>query len=411
MRRQRNNERGAVAVLAGIVLIVVGGFLALSLNVGHKMLARAQLQVAIDNAAMAGARALNGCTASALSSACCPGCSPQPYGGVAGGRTTAQSFASKTTIDGVPVSISTTNDVTPGWWDGTTFHPPGDTVTIGDAAITLEVTPVGPGQPATPQFFNAMKVTGGVDGVGSHNARLPVFFGGFVGGPTSMATTATAIAVGGGPCDENVRVLPMVVRACALVNATGSTICDQTTPLTLNFDDTRNIAFADIVGQGSVDVLEGEVRTELNAALNSSSATTNAGFQYAISDGGPYDPVATIGILQGMACAGATPPLYSGCKSYVVPVVNDGFSTCENGTPLNSTDGQNNRMTIVGFTYMVIRSVTWTNTVGGHSINVHLACQMVRSSETGHCPPFGLATGPTNGNSNPNQNWTTQLVQ
>src|SRR5262249_8739259 len=125
MRRQRNNERGAVAVLAGILLIVIGGFLALSLNVGHKMLAPPHLPVGIDDAAMAAARALNGCN----TTPCCPGCSAQPYGGVLGARFTAQTYAARHIIDGAGVSISQTADVTPGWWDGTTFWEPGQTVT------------------------------------------------------------------------------------------------------------------------------------------------------------------------------------------------------------------------------------------------------------------------------------------
>ena len=65
MRRQRQKERGAIALLSAIVVIAVGGFLALSLNVGHIMNARTQLQSAMDSGALGAVRSLDGTRAGA----------------------------------------------------------------------------------------------------------------------------------------------------------------------------------------------------------------------------------------------------------------------------------------------------------------------------------------------------------
>src|SRR5215831_15022429 len=67
-RWQRHGEGGAIAVLAAVLVMVLCGFLALSLDLGHKMNAKAQIENAVDSAAIAGARSLNG-TASGLDAA------------------------------------------------------------------------------------------------------------------------------------------------------------------------------------------------------------------------------------------------------------------------------------------------------------------------------------------------------
>lgn len=53
-----NDQRGAVAVIVAVVLVVLLGMAALALDVGHALVARNQLQNASDAAALAGARAL-----------------------------------------------------------------------------------------------------------------------------------------------------------------------------------------------------------------------------------------------------------------------------------------------------------------------------------------------------------------
>ncbi len=58
--RREHRERGVVMVLAAFLLMVMGAFLALSLNAGHGVAVRGELQNATDSAALAGVRELNG---------------------------------------------------------------------------------------------------------------------------------------------------------------------------------------------------------------------------------------------------------------------------------------------------------------------------------------------------------------
>ena len=49
------NQKGGMAVLVGIMLPVLAGFLGLALDLGHVVLVRTQMQNAVDAAACAGA--------------------------------------------------------------------------------------------------------------------------------------------------------------------------------------------------------------------------------------------------------------------------------------------------------------------------------------------------------------------
>src|SRR3954463_16713347 len=109
MRRRRQSESGAVAVLAAFVLMTIRAFLALTLNVGHMMNARAQLQAAADAAALAGGRSLNGTAA-----------------GQARANISARRYAILHNLDtdAVAVDVNADNDaggdVVSGYWDTVT---------------------------------------------------------------------------------------------------------------------------------------------------------------------------------------------------------------------------------------------------------------------------------------------------
>jgi hypothetical protein len=60
MTRSKRSQRGAVAIMVGLTLIVLIGMLALVIDLGHGYLVKAELQNAADAAALAGARSLNG---------------------------------------------------------------------------------------------------------------------------------------------------------------------------------------------------------------------------------------------------------------------------------------------------------------------------------------------------------------
>ncbi|HET6151258.1 MAG TPA: pilus assembly protein TadG-related protein, partial [Polyangia bacterium] len=204
---RRDPERGAIAILAALMLMVVGGFLALSLNVGHKMAVKAEMQAAYDAAALAGVRDLNGRSA-----------------GMTRARTIAVGYATSHALDKTAVALGTnagnaaTGDVVAGYWDGSHFFSDGDTINIGSTPVTLS-------RLTTPQYYIALKVQGATDGAVDHNAPIDVFFDAFLLQSTYRVGTS-AVAVGGGPCNEGCAI-PLVIPSCALVDGSGGLRCDQ----------------------------------------------------------------------------------------------------------------------------------------------------------------------------------------
>lgn len=63
----KNRQGGAVAIVVGISIVVLVGFLALVLDLGHLYIAKTELQNASDAAALAGAKELNGSAAGVTS--------------------------------------------------------------------------------------------------------------------------------------------------------------------------------------------------------------------------------------------------------------------------------------------------------------------------------------------------------
>ncbi|HEY3452387.1 MAG TPA: pilus assembly protein TadG-related protein, partial [Myxococcales bacterium] len=100
LRTIDRGETGASAVTVAILLLALGGFLALGLNVGHFMVVRSQLQTACDAAALAGARELDGTPA-----------------GLARARALATDFAARHETDrALAVDIDPATDVVFGVW-------------------------------------------------------------------------------------------------------------------------------------------------------------------------------------------------------------------------------------------------------------------------------------------------------
>jgi Flp pilus assembly protein TadG len=254
MRRQRQTEGGAIAVLAAIVLIAIGGFLALSLNVGHKMNAKAQLQSAMDAAALGGAGELNG-TSIATTNA----------------HPVALAYANQHFLDTTAVAVNQNfsntsgGDIEVGYWDARTnqFYSEGDSPLIGDFDLVLSHT-------ATPQFLNAVRVRGGADGVSGHNSPLDVFLSSFLGGVSTLSVKASAVAMGGGPCFASRNVVPIEVASCALTDANGDTLCNQDVVLTLPTAGLWNAALADLTPPAAV-VDDAELGQQLTDAWNGNS--------------------------------------------------------------------------------------------------------------------------------------------
>jgi hypothetical protein len=357
MYRRREGERGAIAVLAAILLVTVGAFLALSLNVGHKMNAKAQLQAAIDAAALASSRNLNGMGA-----------------GMTNVVTTARAYAGAHNIDTDPVTINASSDIVLGFWDkfGKHFYVDGDSFTLGDAVVQLDPL-------QTPMFYNAVKIVGGADGTTGHNNPLDVFFGAFVGASGGLNVKAGALGLGGGPCDEFANVVPVVVPSCALADGSGNVMCGQQITLSFFAGSGRDIAFADII-QNPTTAGEIQIQTEINSAQAGHASPTFA-FQDVPTTAGGLFSAGTISALNTLVCTNGDPTT---CGPYVFPVINVG-TNCSTPIPGSATP--------IGFVQVAVRGVTWNVTT--HNITVYVFCSIPTvwrswSSQQGGCADFGF---------------------
>src|SRR5215471_1159447 len=284
-----NRERGAIAVLAAFILLVMGGFLALSINTGHKMTSKAQLQAAYDSGGLAGAMTLDGTT-----------------GGVTAARTAALTFATAHGFDGTWVRLGA-SDVSAGYWDRTArrFFPEGSDAHIGDATITLDST-------RNPQFFNAVRVLASADGAGSHNNELDVWFRGFTGGPTGIMVTAGAVGIGGGPCEESGCVLPLVIPACAMTNDAGVTLCGTVQTMYFDHGQGKQIALADIT-QPSRNVDNFEERTQMGLGAACITPRVNVGDTVAIGNGDDFTSHVDDAMRSPHNIVCTAPAPYTGC--------------------------------------------------------------------------------------------------
>ncbi len=145
---RRGPRRGAVVVLAALLMVILLGMVAFAVDLGYIMVARTQLQTATDSAALAAAGSLAETGEQVIS--------------------TAQQYAGYQRIGGVPVAVAR-EDVIFGTWDAT----------------TMTFTP-------SPSSGNAVRITARVnDGTG--NNRL--FFGPMLG-CDRFSLEASAIATG-----------------------------------------------------------------------------------------------------------------------------------------------------------------------------------------------------------------------
>ncbi len=215
----RLQERGATAVVVAILVVAIGGMMALSLNVGHFMSVRNQLQNATDAGALAGAKSLNG-TVAKLTEA----------------RNMAQDFTErhKTDRQVLEIDLNASND-------------PGGDVVLGrwvEATASFEMVP---NPVATPGQVNAVLVRAGRES--ARGNALDVFFSAFLS-QDEASVTAEAIGVGGGPCTEC--VVPLVFADCLIVQEDDSLACGEELVFTSATVD--NIGFTNLIpGDGSVN--------------------------------------------------------------------------------------------------------------------------------------------------------------
>jgi Flp pilus assembly protein TadG len=357
-RRIGPAESGAIAVLASIVLAVVAGFAALSLAVAHKMTVKTQLQAALDGGALAGAISLDGTAA-----------------GLADAQRSGLRIATLHPLDATTVAIAL-GDVVPGYWDSRTrlFSVTGDMVSIGGTPILLAPS-------TTPQYYNAVRVTGGADGQAGHNSPLEVMFASFVGGADSLRVGTQAIAVGGGPCSDDGCTLPLAVPSCSLVDEGGRLACGQTFTLGFNHGHGKDVAFADLE-QPSNQPTPPRTIAQLLGAQTCGNPTVKVGDLVRLSNGDFFDAHVESsfrGPNLDLVCSSGPP--YTGCPRRQIPVVNAGI-ICD--APLNQEHE------VVGFASIVILG-TRSTPGSERSIDVYLDCSGVSEADVG-CASFGITS-------------------
>jgi hypothetical protein len=340
------------------------------------MNAKAQLQTALDAGAMAGAKSFNGMDT-----------------GLASATNTARLFAERHNIDTDQVAINGSGDVVIGFWDrnASTFYTDGQTFTLGDGTVTLD-------QSLTPQFYNAVKVLGGADGQSGHNNQIDTFMGAFLGFSGGFSVKASAIGVGGGPCNEFANVVPIAAPSCSFADSQGITQCGSTLTLSFIAGTGKDVVFVELV-QGRPNVTDIFVGTELSQAQAKNSVFVNA-FQQVPTANGTILGATSLSALNTLVCTNGNPTT---CPRYVMPVLNIG-TDC-----LAAIPGQ---VTPIGFLQVAIRSVSWTVGTGG-TINAYIFCSIPPvaqswSSQQGGCADFGFQPGKRLGAPD---HWLPRLVQ
>jgi hypothetical protein len=241
MTCRTRRERGNVGIWAVLAFATVTGFLALSVHAGRSYSNRVELQNAADAAALAAAAQLDGTQV-----------------GIDAATQAASQFGVAHCTENVTVGISA-DDLTFGGWD----------------RASQTFTPISGRTAADLRSIIAVQV---------RDARLalPVDFGAFLGGSMSATVRSSAVAVGGGPCDDHC-AFPGAFADCMMVNPDGSLRCDERFYV-LNND------WQDNLGLTSLDPTKPASVPNVKAAL-SACVETSADTPVPITNGNPIQPV------------------------------------------------------------------------------------------------------------------------
>jgi Flp pilus assembly protein TadG len=263
MRRSRRSrstpgsqsQRGATAVTVGLLLMVIGGFLALVINVGHLMSLRNQLQNRVDAAALAATIDLDG-TADGIEKA----------------HLAAQSYALLYQTDKIDVAIDANlandqdGDIVHGIWD---MDEPDKALGFTPATAATD-----------PRDVNAVLVRSGREDWRGN--PFAVFFSVFANNQATAEVRASAVAVGGGPCESC--AVPIAFPSCLVLNPDGSLNCNAT--LRLSNDPNDNM------GLTSLDPDNPASTAEITKILQGKCVTVDWDHKIRISNGNPLTPLA-----------------------------------------------------------------------------------------------------------------------
>jgi uncharacterized membrane protein len=218
VRPARDPQAGAAGVTAMLFLLVMAGFLALSLSAGLLMDTRTQLQLGSDAAALAAAGRLNG-TAQGLTNA----------------RTAAFRYSDEHFAYGQRLIIDPMSDVVFGRW----HHTAGSCIATNGTCVGFEDFPSGFAT-ANAGRVTAVRVRNGRDG-GSHNPVVDLPFGAFMGTPTAAVRSA-AVATGPGLGSVDC-ALPIGVAVCKVRSSRSSDDLLCTSPLSFSNDYNDSAGF------------------------------------------------------------------------------------------------------------------------------------------------------------------------
>lgn len=197
MRTQRraksmNKQKGAVAIMVALLLLMLLSFAALAIDIGNLMVARTQAQTAADAAALAGAQCLY---AQASNASCNNASAANPDWNDS--QTVAVSFGPKNKVQGAAVQLHS-SDVTTGYVN----------VTNVAAGVSQTTVPVASGN-----IVPAVQVTVHKDGTDS-NGSVAVYLAQVLN-VASLKTSATATAVVASPgTAETGALFPIVMSQC-----------------------------------------------------------------------------------------------------------------------------------------------------------------------------------------------------
>ncbi|MGF6743430.1 pilus assembly protein TadG-related protein [Paraburkholderia atlantica] len=197
MRTQRraksmNKQKGAVAIMVALLLLMLLSFAALAIDIGNLMVARTQAQTAADAAALAGAQCLY---AQASNASCNNATAANPDWNDS--QTVAVSFGPKNNVQGAAVQLHS-SDVTTGYVN----------VTNVAAGVSQTTVPVASGK-----IVPAVQVTVHKDGTDS-NGSVPLYLAQVLN-VASLKTSATATAVVASPgTAETGALFPIVMSQC-----------------------------------------------------------------------------------------------------------------------------------------------------------------------------------------------------
>ena len=179
VRSKLNNEKGAVAVIVALLLVVLLGIAAFAIDIGYGRVVRNQLQNAADAAALAACNRFYDRTAG-------PVTFPPPPPNWTAAAAEAASAITDNKADNKQLKVGTTEV---GWWDITQAYP--------GSMWPSPLTNPPPNTPPTANYGPAVRVT--IAKTGTQNDGPISSFFGRVLGKSSYDSGATATAVAASP--------------------------------------------------------------------------------------------------------------------------------------------------------------------------------------------------------------------